>query len=155
MIVTVEKYALDRLVNRDKNYILRAFPLPRSIRRIWIYEKSPRKAIDYVCEIETGVQRNSEDIPLQQYGMFGDMDRDDRNSVKHAIHYAYKILSIEQFDGPITLKELCDIHGFQGSPQKLADVPQSLLDCELWRKLQQRMSKSQMNNRIIGSVVGF
>lgn len=95
MIVTIDKHGLRQIVSDNKNYILRAFKLDQEIKRLWLYERYPRKAIQYVCKIEPGMRRNAESSPLLQHGMFGNNDEDDdRSSSEHAVYYAYRILSV-------------------------------------------------------------
>ncbi|KAH8694883.1 hypothetical protein BGW36DRAFT_428786 [Talaromyces proteolyticus] len=120
IIISIRQPHLDHIVCLKKNHEFRAYLLPSTVTRFWIYEPSPVSAIKYIAEVSNG-KRPGEVVDG------GFIRNSDFNQGKLADgKFAYEILTLEALESPITLLQLKANGWLAGAPQKYCYVKEAM-----------------------------
>ncbi|MBE3042875.1 hypothetical protein IMZ48_09945 [Candidatus Bathyarchaeota archaeon] len=117
LILSIHPRHVSNILTRVKNHEFRNYPLPPTVRRLWIYETSPASAIRYVATISHGKKPGEICDPT---GLRN--DEFDRGESAGRVKYAYEILRLEELEEPWTLAALKKNGWLGGAPQKYCFV---------------------------------
>ncbi|CAD6502526.1 BgTH12-05118 [Blumeria graminis f. sp. triticale] len=100
VFISIDSQRITEIMNRTRNHELRRYKLPPSVRRVWLYERSPVSAVKYVAEISSA--KRPGDI-IDPVGI-GNMAFNAKKKTTSWI--AYEILGLYELASSLTLNEL-------------------------------------------------
>lgn len=102
--VSINANAVEKIVNKRKNYEFRNYIPKREFDTLYVYTTSPKSELKYLLKIGQ-IVKYPEQIMVQ-----GDGNLEFNNGQKHT--FAYRIDGIYELESGISLKELKEEYGF-------------------------------------------
>ncbi|KAI0129398.1 hypothetical protein BJ170DRAFT_578910 [Xylariales sp. AK1849] len=131
IIISIYGAHVEKMVQRLKTYEFRAWEIPESVCRVWIYITKPTSELRYMCIF--GSPKRPGEIDRNGIGNV-DFNAGKKTSAK----YAYEVQHMYELNDPVSL-ELMRQNGWPTAPQKYAYVPPAIvgqltsnLRCALW-----------------------
>lgn len=109
------------IVNRTRDYLFRAWVLPSTVSRIWIYETKPISTLRYMAVL--GPTKKPGEELVSETGK-GNATFDKKNNKWRA----YAIFELYELADPLSLAELKSNEWLERAPPKFTKVPPAVLD---------------------------
>ncbi|TAQ87499.1 hypothetical protein B7494_g4173 [Chlorociboria aeruginascens] len=122
IFISIHPQHVANIVNRTKDHEFRAYRLPPTVVRIWIYETKPVMTLKYMAAISSA-KRPGEVLNEQGLG-----SAEFNAKPSDTPHNAYEILALYELADPLSLSELLEKRWFKAAPQKYTKVPPAVLN---------------------------
>lgn len=119
IIISIYGENVTRMIERTKTHEFRAWKIPESVHRVWVYVTKPASELRYMFLL--GPPQTSGQIEGDGIG------NDDFNAGrKKSAAFAYEVLDIYELNNPVSL-ELMKKNGWPAAPQRYAFVPPAIV----------------------------
>ncbi|ORY61298.1 uncharacterized protein BCR38DRAFT_318794, partial [Pseudomassariella vexata] len=112
IIISIYGNHVANMVNRTKTYEFRAWRIPESVHRVWIYMTKPDSILKYMCIF--GPAKTEGEIDDKGIG-----NADFNQGRKKSAKYAYEVQQMYELNNPVPLERMRK-HGWPTAPQKYA-----------------------------------
>ncbi|KAI0009376.1 hypothetical protein F4779DRAFT_640571 [Xylariaceae sp. FL0662B] len=120
IMVSLHPEPLARILDRTKNHEFRAWKIPPSVSRVWIYSTRPSCELRYMCMLGPpkvpGEIKNKSGIGNAEF-----------NQGKGVMKYAYEILQVYELNNPVSLDEMKQKGWIGAAPQKYTWIPPAVV----------------------------
>lgn len=119
IIISIYGENVTRMIERTKTHEFRAWKIPESVHRVWVYITKPASELRYMFLL--GPPQTPGEVEGDGIG-----NADFNAGRKKSAAFAYEVLDIYELNNPVSL-ELMKKNGWPAAPQRYAFVPPAIV----------------------------